>query len=229
MTNQQMNQELFDLYVDWAPKFYSTIKARARERYISHPHLIEVSAHYAMQKIRVMIVGQQARDWRGQLEHPLTAKDVRDLMKFYSQFQLGKYEKRSVFWQGVRRLAQRLYPKASIKGFVWTNLIKFDGGDAPPPWDLVQAYFQNLAILAREIEILQPNAVVFFTGPNYDDAIRSIFKGVQFQPVLHGVPPRDFAQVIHPQLPEKSYRLYHPVRLRLTGMWHHIDEVAQLI
>jgi len=87
--------------------------------------------------------------------------------------------------------------------------------------------------LADEISILNPTAVVFFTGPRYDEILRDEFRDIEFTTVDNR-PVRAFARVSHERLPNSSirasYRTYHPgylVRSRERRAW--IDEIASMV
>jgi hypothetical protein len=83
--------------------------------------------------------------------------------------------------------------------------------------------------LTEEIRILQPTAVVFFSGPNYDEALRDEFPGLQFAGVDERRYARRFAKVIHNSLPDRSFRSYHPGYLvRNEERWSWVEEIAAL-
>lgn len=82
--------------------------------------------------------------------------------------------------------------------------------------------------LTEEISTINPTAVVFFTGPRYDDVLRDEFKDIQFVAVDNR-PAREFARVSHERLPKCSVRTYHPgylVRTRERRFW--IDKIAAM-
>jgi hypothetical protein len=81
--------------------------------------------------------------------------------------------------------------------------------------------------LAKELEITNPTAVLFFTGPNYDQIILDEFPGARFEG-MGGRPIRQFAQVCHDSLPVASFRTYHPGYLA-RGKWSWIDELANKV
>lgn len=64
--------------------------------------------------------------------------------------------------------------------------------------------------LRQEVMIIKPTAVVFLTGPYYDEILKHEFPGVEFQKVTDNRDVRQFAKVIHSDLPDKSFRTYHP-------------------
>ena len=72
-------------------------------------------------------------------------------------------------------------------------------------------------ILEEEIKIINPDIVLFLTGPYYDYYIEKQLKGVEFKTVEnYGI--RQFARVEHEALPKNSFRIYHPVYLRRRSL-----------
>lgn len=71
--------------------------------------------------------------------------------------------------------------------------------------------------MEEEIKIINPDIVLFLTGPNYDYYIKNQLKGVEFKTVEnYGI--RQFARVEYKSLPKNSFRIYHPVYLRRRGL-----------
>ena len=54
-----------------------------------------------------------------------------------------------------------------------------------------------------------PTAVLFFTGPQYDVALRGEFDGIEIV-TLSDRSDRQFAGLRHPDLPPLAIRTYHP-------------------
>lgn len=67
---------------------------------------------------------------------------------------------------------------------------------------------------------------MFFTGPYYDWILKSIFPGIEFEPVEG---QRFLAKIRHPKLPDQSYRTYHPAYLNRAGLWEQIRFLRQAI
>jgi hypothetical protein len=61
--------------------------------------------------------------------------------------------------------------------------------------------------------------LLFVTGPSYDDVLAQYFADIEFKAL--DLPARQFAMLVHPDLPEHSYRLYHPNYLNRDrkGRW----------
>jgi hypothetical protein len=115
---------------------------------------------------------------------------------------------------------------------MWSNLFRVDWNDGSvlkaDKADLEMIRAAQRGVLRDEIAILEPRAVVFFTGPNYDFELKDEFGGVDFQ-ALGNVPVRRLARLAHPALPQKTFRTYHPGFLKRSKQWHFIRLIASLI
>lgn len=83
-------------------------------------------------------------------------------------------------------------------------------------------------MLAAEVEILEPNIVVFFSGPYYDEHIKSSFSGCRFESV-DGFTQREMSRVHHELLPSHAYRVYHPKYMRIRGIEPRFIEYVESI
>jgi hypothetical protein len=74
-------------------------------------------------------------------------------------------------------------------------------------------------LLVTELNIAKPDICLFVTGPNYDFILERYYPKIKFKEL--GLPVRQFAKLIHPQLPLRSYRMYHPNYLNWDrkGRW----------
>ena len=93
----------------------------------------------------------------------------------------------------------------------------------PPGAQTLPAILQ-LALIT-ELKIAEPEVCLFVTGPDYDRIIGQYYPGIEFQPIH--APVREFAQLVHRDLPEKSYRCYHPKYLRLGGHWDQTMDILR--
>jgi hypothetical protein len=138
----------------------------------------------------------------------------------------GAHENRP-FWLAFNKL----WDLPGFKSALWSNLFwcALDGGSVwkNSTWPEFDEILQmQRGRLQREIELLKPTAVVFFTGPIYDTALKQEFEDAQLLAV-DDLPERGFARVVSHSLPEASFRLYHPKALRMRGHWGWLDTLAQ--
>ena len=137
------------------------------------------------------------------------------------------------FWNAVGHLA-------SVPGsaMLWTNLVRCALGQGSAiaavergtltHHDLNTILQFQHGLLAREIEILSPTAVVFLTGPKYDFALANDFPESDILPCVEGYADRIVARIVAPGLPSPSFRVYHPGYLQRSGLWQLLDEIRVL-
>jgi len=209
-----MNQRLYSLYHAAVAELDLALPVGAG---ISRPLLLYVPDAYHAAAIKLMIVGQETAGWC----EPGDTVDT--LLAVYCGFDLGRKCRRSHFWQAAHKVYRGLNPQGPERAFLWSNLVKVDQCERRPE-PAVEEAVSRLGLLPAEIAITQPDAVIFFTGPRYDDRLRSTFPGLSLNPVLPAV-----ARVEHTSLPAPSYRTYHPRYLRRSGLWHVLDELVSRI
>lgn len=208
-----MNRQLLEVY---SRVLDHDIWSRlANEPELSGPLLIEVPDAFHNARVKLMIVGQQTKGW----EH--TKAGIEGLLAYYRRFELGK-RKRSPFWRAARSIYNCLNPAGPPQGFIWSNLIKVDVNEQRPHPELEELICCT-DLLQYELAITQPDVVVFFTGPSYDERLRITFPGVVCERV------NDFVnRLSHGALPGKAFQSYHPGYLQRSKHWHVIDELKTL-
>jgi hypothetical protein len=87
---------------------------------------------------------------------------------------------------------------------------------------------QQGSVLLNELQTLEPDVCIFLTGPDYDPILERLFPNVHRENI-HSAPKRELAQLQHPELPEMSYRTYHPRALRRWGKWHYLNVIRDCI
>ena len=129
----------------------------------------------------------------------------------------------SPFWNVTRKLEKAI--GNDEYSCVWTNINKFDL-DANRPYGKYEELISTVdSILINEIEILEPNICIFFTGPSFDYRIRKIFSGVEFKEIQNWKLGQ-LCQLKHKYLPKCSVRTYHPKSLRIR---HFEDDFIEYI
>ncbi len=118
----------------------------------------------------------------------------------------------SHFFRSVKKISSELNPNEILTpAFLWTNLYKYsliNGGTISN--DAYVFINDRLKLLQSEIVISKADVVIFFTGHKLDGVIKTQFdQEVEFKNVS-GFPIKDVAQVVHPSLPVKSFRVCHP-------------------
>ena len=217
-----MTSALRDVYESLWPR----IASLPTDQGLSLPLFLSLPDSDAAAGLRLLVVGQETYSWYGLLGQDLGEDPVGRILGCYSSFNLGAGY-RSPFWDATRQLCRLLGTPGNTVDLAWSNLYPCDQRKRRPAVQLRQT-LHDLRQLPREVAVLKPEAIVFFTGPRYDDALTSLFPASRFiapeAPCGHWI-----HRVEHPDLPAASYRLYHPAYLRRRRMGGAIDTVASLI
>lgn len=228
-----VNTQLQELYEG---RFGNLRLPESLERRCSAPLLVSAQDNWASAEYRLVVVGQETLGW-GSSEIPGVSSLVVDpsgasqLMRAYESFAFAKNHPRHVnspFWRAFRHLRTELAAES-----LWTNLFRFDVDGGSPLRHCTSEEQQGLlkgqhGLLEQEVRILRPNAVVFFTGPNYDRVLQSEFPDAEFVPIGDR-PTREFARVRSSSLPDSTFRLYHPGYLtRSRDRWAGLDQIVAL-
>ncbi len=184
---------------------------------------------YEKADIKLLIIGQENFGWWGE-----KTSDIGGLMEIYTDFcmALNYHNRKSWFWQGVFKLNGLLNPKlANEPCFLWTNVSKYctwEGG--PISWNDHKFVIENFNILPDEIDVLKPDAVIFLSGPHYDDKIKIQFdENLVFEQINNNISVRELAKIKHPKLPNHTYRTYHPRYLNFQNKLVYLTTIASLI
>lgn len=135
----------------------------------SSPHLISLNTKNISTDI--MFIGQETNEWYGSWSD-FKKRSLVEQMSIYENFLNDLYiQTKSIFFKYVRELIanNNIVP-------VWTNLFKVDLGDSNKQKNISKLSSDELlnmrqlheGLLAKEIEIIQPKIIIFFTGHNYD-------------------------------------------------------------
>ena len=209
--------------------FYQSIKDCAPAGYeafsdLSGPDLICIDDDYLKSTSKIAIIGQQTNGWDYTFPEFITDWEVIDAIEAYKKFDYAIDYPASPFWDffhKIRTLQNGL--NSNRRTVLWTNLVKFVTCDQE---SILSKPFCNAALviqdemLKTELRLAAPKTCIFVTGPDYDYIIERYYPGVLFQSI--SAPVREFAKLVHPDLPEKSYRCYHPKYLRLSGLWEPV-------
>lgn len=199
-------------------KFYESWKAHAPRNVpdfadMAGPDLIWLDEQYLNSRQRIAIIGKEQRGWDYTYPEFLSKWSVSKAIDVYLDFDLGKEYYASPFWQffhGVRLAAFPEEPEARRK-VLWSNLVKFVSVDESPiSWKPYgeEALAIQKGILPAELSIAKPDVCIFVTGPGYDEILESYYPQLRFEALE--LPVRQFAKLVHHDLPQKSFRCYHP-------------------
>ncbi len=190
---------------------------------MSNPFLVKVPAGYDSCDIKLVVVGQETHGWWGLWDGVPDRAKIGDLRSKYEKFERGRHHTRSPFFQGAYRLQELINPTCDRYTFAWLNLFPADQKQDLPSAEVADK-LRDLNLLKEELAILEPNAVVFVTGPVYDFTIRKLFPDVTFSDLCPG------AKIVQSAaLPRGSVRTYHPNYLRRSKQFAVLDQIAAWI
>lgn len=198
--------------------FYNVLKARAPVNCAEYsdlrgPDLIWLDDEYLNSSPRIVIIGKQQDGWDYNYPEFVSGWSISDAIDVYRKFDFGVRYHATPFWNFFHSVRRSAFPNEcdARRKVLWTNLIKFVASDKSSillkPY--CEAAFQlQQDVLTTELKIAEPSICIFVTGPNYDSVLEGYYDGVQFE--KHDLPVRQFARLVHPNLPQHSYRIYHP-------------------
>ena len=245
-----VQQQLASAYSDW--RHCLDIDGLPLER-MSPPILLRVTERYCDARTRIIVLGQETHGWswdenltKDYPKYPekwtypaqVTLRDflseetsIDALCWGYEQFAFARHQPvswRSPFWQAFRAIESW-----ENVGVMWSNVFRVDyeGGsilnaDEEHRLPLMK---QQAEVLRREIEILDPHACIFLTGPHYDSILENAFPDLRTEDVEPVKNAWQLAKLLHPNLPQRTFRTYHPAYLRRSGRWGYLDHVKSQI
>jgi hypothetical protein len=167
---------------------------------------------FASASKRILICGQESS---GGGRFGLSIPDgMAGYFRFFIKRQFYDDVGRSAFWKAFRYFEDKfrqLFGKDNCT-FIYQNVSKMgrsDGENGVTP-EIRQLERDHFPVLRDEMAILQPDIVLFLTGPNRDDDIRFHFPDVQLSTAGTESNLRRLAWLSSRDLPVASLRLYHP-------------------
>lgn len=183
----------------------------------SNPLLLKHAApdYYENADLRVMIFGQENNDWED-----VFYNKIDKISNIYQDFYQGfKYGYRGYFKNHFNKflgLLEQKYPNKKISCF-WNNVIKVGkaGEKGTPPEYILELEQKYFSVLKKEIEIVKPNIILFFSGHNYDKYIKHQIPDLKADNI-DGF-SSDELQLFKIQNVDFAFRISHPQRLHFSG------------
>ncbi len=173
---------------------------------LNGPYLCSPGKDYWDSKVKIVFVGQETNGWNPQL-------DELKQMEVYSKFGVAKGYKKGAFWQNIRKIEQSINGKKY--GCASLNLNKFDVNGKRPGESYLSQMEKFDHILMAEILLLEPDAVIFFTGPDYDRRLEKLLNAELVKVNDFGI--RELAEIRSPNIKFTAIRTIHPQRMRRLG------------
>lgn len=159
---KEKREQLLQIYREWKSQLEEICPQFICEDF-SHPYYLHIPDEWYERKCRILVVGKE-----GYGSHLFNSpiEDVQTFNREYLACQLGQYSKDynrnpSPFWNRIRRI-NRL-PKSNEISITWTNIEKIHRiGSHCPLLKKQRIELHQTKILAKEIELLQPDIVIFF-------------------------------------------------------------------
>lgn len=188
------------------------------------PFLLKPSEEYIKSKLKLMIIGQETMGWNSEQYQKAEEATVESLQERYDLF-VNNGGFNSPYWQFQKAMKEKL---ASSVGFLSNNVVKI-GCEYDPGYikEVLDWQLEHFNIFSGEIEVCQPDVMIFLTGPRYDKVLRlslGRFSATCVDPNIRCLHILRFEK--YPDLP--VIRTYHPRYLRLSKKWEsalgHITE-----
>lgn len=211
----------------------------------SAPLLLRVTQKWSSSTNRILVVGQETMGWnvKAHQQQPsiysfkdflATESSIDLMMQEYESFAFSEREKKhrnSPFWKAFRQIRKLVDDEVSgiNSPVLWTNLFRMSLDDGSVIKNGTNGEIKEIrraaaGLLSKEINILKPTAVVFFTGPDYDYSLREEFTDVKFIKFKNHRKDRT-SHLEHSALPSRSMRTYHPGYLNRG----HLDILNEVI
>jgi hypothetical protein len=233
-----MNKELFSLYSgldiyklidDYNSKFSDEAENTA------YPLFLKANETYINSDVKLLIFGKETNGWGGTYGSGVCVDDITNVYdEFFNSGDCYAYG--GQFWNGIKYFMNLLQEKNKDKkiSYLWNNIVKIGYDKEGFPYNfyenIVKPYLNN--IITKEIEILKPDFVLFFTGPNsdngpYDNVLNEVFNNPQRKPV-DGFTERQLCEIVIPNV-KKSFRTYHPNYLYRNNIDTYFEKIINEI
>lgn len=186
---------------------------------LAYPLLLKDWGYYEAEK-RLMIFGQETNGWGDKGDCIYGDRDDTDvdvlLDRYFKFFNDGDVKHPGPFWNIVKqfvKVAREKYngDQEDVQ-YLWNNLVKVGKQGIGRPdkhyGTVIKPHFNRLIL--TEIELLEPDYIVFFTGPDYDFVLNDVF-GNPEKCVVDGFSEKELCEL---KLPcpnvKKAFRTYHP-------------------
>jgi len=174
-------------------------------------------------KVKVMFFGQETNGWLN-LDYQ-NLNSIEEAMNRYKRFWIdkkSKYSNSGTFMQVLNKFQNML--DTNRVSCIWNNIIKIGKKDkkGTPTKSLIEWQQNWFEIIKKEVELLKPDFLIFFTGPNYDKYIKRTFGEFTKSEVINRN-TREIAKLTFKENDKLiAIRTYHPSYLRRQKLENEI-------
>ncbi|MBE2288147.1 MAG: hypothetical protein IAE95_01235 [Chitinophagaceae bacterium] len=170
-----MNEQLANLYrLKWA-EYNSALKTLETTHNIPKPTMplllgVENESEYQHSDLRIMVLGQETNSW-----HQYCPEIPIQKLQNWNIDRTLRIQGKAPFANAQRKMRRyftKYFPDLKCS-YLWNNVVKIglEKGKGFPGDQLYQIEKRHFNILKEEIAILNPNVLIFLSGPYYDQYI----------------------------------------------------------
>lgn len=214
------NEKLNKLYQDKYPILTKMIqdkntKLKVQDRdsqMATNPLLLKSFESYDIADFKIMFFGQETNFWLKEINNGVFNGEILPILSLYERFFINGncFRYGGQFWNGIKLFKNKVNKSFDEKKieYIWNNIEKIGQCKKGFPHAISNITEKYFNVLQDEIEILKPDLLIFFTGPNYDSSIKKYFGEFEMK-TIYPFNGRELCEIIIPNMP-RSLRTYHP-------------------
>lgn len=237
--SNEINDRLTTIYNQLPDECFSAIEnynAQNTGHTLTNPFYIAMSNECANAESVVMIAGQETFTWGSEITKNKDGAFSRDSSPCKLQIIFDLFcnnpnrDSHSPYWTFFEKC--REYARESKTGFISNNLSKvgFINNEPGNDFNVSVKWGQ---VLCAEIEVCDPDMIIFTTGPSYDQLLQAIFGNFIVHSCIEGVGTRKLAKLEFKDgilKGRRIYRTYHPAFLqRSKNRYSWINQIYEFI
>lgn len=197
----------------------------------TNPLLLMVDENFVNADLKIMFFGQETNFWLAERNDGAFLGEIQPVIDLYKGFYLEGYcyKYGGQFWNGISKFKKLINAKIPDKriGFIWNNVVKIGKCDKGFPHEINDIAIKHFNVIFEEIKIVQPDIMVFMSGPNYDHEIKKIL-GEYKTTQIGSFSKRQLCKMEFENLPT-SIRTYHPNYLWRNGIDKYFNAIVDEI
>ena len=215
-----LQEKLFERYMSIAEEHQEFLEKSLSYKDLSKLLFGSISDEYEQAPNKILIIGRETKGWlKSCNDFQYNGNGIKRSMnksKAFVQNQLkeGRKDTRGKsFFNFVRDIAN----KSGKNGILWANIYAFDykGGHINQIKDketIKEIETISKKIIIAQIEVLNPDIVIFATGNQGIDARRRYFPNSELREctAIEGYPSKDLWAFKLPEYEAQCYRIHHP-------------------